>query len=301
MPRRGEDRDRAVPARLRRRQIYRTPSGAVDGTPIRLAGGPCNPFVPAAICNCRHRHQRRRSQGHRLPQAPDRISARVTSTANRHFFRIVAGFEGKLFNDRWSWDLSYNFGRTEEQPDLRTARSTSELPQRPGRRSESPSQATSNGNGTIRRYRLRRSDRAGGRLRPDQPLRRQQHHAGGGQFIAAETQSHVQGYAAGVGREPVRLALRPSRRVRSASRSAPSIARKQSEENWDALTNAGRNLGNALPDTKGEFNVKEAYAEVNVPILKDCRSPISSTCAPRAVCRIIRRSARTTTWNVGGD
>ena len=36
-------------------------------------------------------------------------------TADRDFFRFVTGFEGKLFNDRWNWDVTYNFGRTEEQ------------------------------------------------------------------------------------------------------------------------------------------------------------------------------------------
>src|SRR5205823_6467327 len=35
-------------------------------------------------------------------------------TADRNFLRIVTGFEGKLFKDRWKWDLTYNFGRTEE-------------------------------------------------------------------------------------------------------------------------------------------------------------------------------------------
>ena len=33
-----------------------------------------------------------------------------TATANRDFFRIVAGFEGKLFNDRFNWDIGYNYG-----------------------------------------------------------------------------------------------------------------------------------------------------------------------------------------------
>jgi iron complex outermembrane receptor protein len=41
-----------------------------------------------------------------------------------------------------------------------------------------------------------------------------------------------------------------------------------SEELWDALTNAGLNGGNQIPNTKGAFTVKEAYAEAQVPILK---------------------------------
>jgi iron complex outermembrane receptor protein len=42
-----------------------------------------------------------------------------------------------------------------------------------------------------------------------------------------------------------------------------------SEEIWDALTNAGLNGGNQIPNTRGAFTVREAYMEAQVPILKD--------------------------------
>jgi outer membrane receptor protein involved in Fe transport len=45
--------------------------------------------------------------------------------------------------------------------------------------------------------------------------------------------------------------------------------KETSLENNDALTNAGLNAGNALPDTQGEFDVKEIYGEVNIPILAE--------------------------------
>jgi iron complex outermembrane recepter protein len=38
---------------------------------------------------------------------------------------------------------------------------------------------------------------------------------------------------------------------------------------FDALTQAGLNAGNAIPKTEGSFDVTELFAEVNVPILKD--------------------------------
>lgn len=41
-----------------------------------------------------------------------------------------------------------------------------------------------------------------------------------------------------------------------------------SEEIWDALTNAGLNGGNQLPNVAGSITVKEAFAEAQVPILK---------------------------------
>ena len=43
----------------------------------------------------------------------------------------------------------------------------------------------------------------------------------------------------------------------------------QSEEIWDSLTNLGLNGGNVLPNVFGSFNVKEAFTEVQVPILRD--------------------------------
>lgn len=45
--------------------------------------------------------------------------------------------------------------------------------------------------------------------------------------------------------------------------------RERSEENNDALTNAGLNAGNAIPDTAGRFDVSELYGEIRIPILAD--------------------------------
>jgi iron complex outermembrane recepter protein len=77
--------------------------------------------------------------------------------------------------------------------------------------------------------------------------------------------------------------------------------REFSAEDQDALTNAGLNGGNALPDTTGKFNVKEAYAEVNVPILKDL--PFAKQLSLRGAARISSYSTigQTTTWEAGAD
>lgn len=45
--------------------------------------------------------------------------------------------------------------------------------------------------------------------------------------------------------------------------------KEYSESTPDALTQAGLNGGNAIPSTKGEFSVREFYAEARVPVLKD--------------------------------
>jgi outer membrane receptor protein involved in Fe transport len=45
--------------------------------------------------------------------------------------------------------------------------------------------------------------------------------------------------------------------------------RESARQTFDALTNAGLNGGNRLDNTEGRFDVKEAYAELRVPILAD--------------------------------
>src|SRR5690606_25123501 len=77
--------------------------------------------------------------------------------------------------------------------------------------------------------------------------------------------------------------------------------RESSEENNDALTNAGLNAGNAIPDTSGSFDVKEVYGEINVPILAD--TPLFYSLNLRAAGRISDYSTVNTvyTYNVGGD
>jgi outer membrane receptor protein involved in Fe transport len=44
---------------------------------------------------------------------------------------------------------------------------------------------------------------------------------------------------------------------------------ESSSTNSDVLTTTGLNGGNAIPDTAGKFNVKEIYAEIRVPLLKN--------------------------------
>ncbi|WP_342250608.1 TonB-dependent receptor domain-containing protein [Sphingomonas sp. OTU376] len=44
---------------------------------------------------------------------------------------------------------------------------------------------------------------------------------------------------------------------------------EKSTEDFDEATNLGLTLGNQLSDTRGSYNVKEAFIELNAPILKD--------------------------------
>ncbi|NRF70071.1 TonB-dependent receptor [Aquincola sp. S2] len=69
----------------------------------------------------------------------------------------------------------------------------------------------------------------------------------------------------------------------------------------DALTQLGLNLGNARPITEGGFDVKEAFGEVRIPILKD-KPFVKSLDASLAVRSGKYSSAgSTTSWNAGFD
>jgi iron complex outermembrane receptor protein len=72
-----------------------------------------------------------------------------------------------------------------------------------------------------------------------------------------------------------------------------------SESEFDALTQAGLNAGNAIPPTSGEFDVREAYVEASVPLLSDL--PAVDQLTLRAAVRASEYSTvgSTLSWNGG--
>lgn len=68
-----------------------------------------------------------------------------------------------------------------------------------------------------------------------------------------------------------------------------------SRDEFDALQQAGLNAGNAIPATKGEFDVTEFYVEANIPIIENLNA--------RAAYRASDYSTvgSTSSWNVGLD
>ena len=69
----------------------------------------------------------------------------------------------------------------------------------------------------------------------------------------------------------------------------------------DALTQVGGNLGNARPVTEGSFDVKEAFAEIRMPLLKDLAlvKTLDATAAVRS--GKYSTAGSTTSWNAGLD
>lgn len=71
-------------------------------------------------------------------------------------------------------------------------------------------------------------------------------------------------YGASVSGEPIAL---PAGRLGVAA--GLEYRAENSRSEFDALTQAGLNAGNAQPATKGSFNVQEGYIELRAPLLKD--------------------------------
>lgn len=263
-----------------------------------VAGGACNPLVPAVICAAATDQN-----GNGLKDVAFR--KRLTDfgtrnlTADREFFRAVVGFEGKLFNDRWNWDLTYNYGRTNESQLANGQVNADHLRQALDVIMEDATTGDINKNGIVDIVCRDPIARASGCV----PLNL----FGAGsispaavQFVAAETNhnfkqtqqvvnANLSGSVIDLPAGPLGVAI------------GGEYRRESSQENWDALTNVGGNLGNALPDVSGKFDVKEAYAEVNVPILKDMA--FAKQLNLRAAGRVSDYSTigHASTWNVGGD
>lgn len=77
--------------------------------------------------------------------------------------------------------------------------------------------------------------------------------------------------------------------------------KETSSMEFDALTQTGLNAGNALPNTAGSFDVKEAFAEVRAPLLKNL--PLIKTLDAQLAVRQGKYSTvgNTTSWNSGLD
>ncbi|HEX6073174.1 MAG TPA: TonB-dependent receptor [Sphingomicrobium sp.] len=233
-------------------------------------------------------------------------------TADRDFFRIVAGLEGKLFNDRWHWDLTYNFGRTEEQQIANGDVNIQNFQNAFAAVTESPlvidpitllptgGTGDLNGNGFIGDIVCADAEARAEGCVPISIFGAGAASAAAVNYVKAETNhsfkvtqqvvnANLSGSLIDLPAGPLGLAV------------GAEYRREQSDENWDALTNAGLVTGNALPDTSGKFDVKEAYAEVNVPLLKDMA--FAKQLNLRAAGRISDYSTvgSVTTWNIGGD
>ena len=232
---------------------------APDGTTsIRV-----NPIVPGAIAA-----QAVDSDGDGLRDIG--FARRLTEFGTRNgqttrdFLRFVVGFEGTL-GEKFNWDLSYNYGQVTENQvsngqvnvvNFRNAlASMTDVDDVNGNGLTTDvicvdAEARANGCVPINIF-------GKGAITPEAI-----------EYIAAQQslqtdikQQVVQGNISGS------LFELPAGPLGVAA--GFEYRKEESVEDNDALTNQGLNAGNKLPDTRGQFDVIEAYAEVKVPILAD--------------------------------
>jgi outer membrane receptor protein involved in Fe transport len=222
-----------------------------------------------------------------------------TASAKRDFFRIVTGFEGKLL-DRFTWDLTYNYGRTDEAQESTGQYNVVNGAFAFASVQEDAATGDLNGNGNLGDIVcVDPNARASGcvafnpfgfdSITPTMAnyLRADAEHlvTQTQQVVAANLSGSIFDMPAG----PLGIAI------------GAEYRKEKSSENWDALTNAGLNAGNALPDTSGQFDVKEVFGEVNVPIFKD--QPFAQQLNLRAAGRLSDYSTvgSVATWSLGAD
>lgn len=247
-----------------------------------------NPFVPDAIFNAATDTN---GDGIRDIQFARRISefGPRSGSTGRDFYRFVVGLEGKI-TEGLNWDVSYNFGRTSESQqsngqvnvlNFRNALSAVRDPVN-GNIVCADANARAQGCVPINIYGAGSvSQAAVAYIAADQTLQTR--------ITQQQLQANLSGSFIDLPAGPLGFAI------------GGEYRKESSVENNDALTNAGLNAGNALPDTSGSFDVREVYGEINIPLLKD--TPFFQSLNARVSGRVSDYSTVGTiyTWNAGGD
>jgi len=252
-----------------------------------------NPFIPAAI---QQQIAARNSDGNPSNDV-DQISFRRrqndvfsrSNTNTRDTWRVAAGFKGLLL-DKFNYEVSYVHGELKDHTvtqDLDISKYADAL-----------DATTVNGQIVCRSS----AARAAGCV-PINLFGFNTVSPAAAAYVAANvpreehiknTEDVVSAYIAG----PL-FQLLPAGAVQGSI--GAEYRREKSVDNWDALTNAGLNTGNQIPDTTGQFNVKEVFGELRIPLLKD--QPFFNTLSVQGAARYSSYSTigDVFSWNAGAE
>ena len=252
----------------------------VNGSLVR------NPLVPDAIYNLLG--SVRNADGARMYSFTRRLSevGNRASVADRSTYRFVTGLKGELFKG-WDYDLYFGYGSTSEAQ-------------------------TGNGQVNVANFRnaLEAVPGANGVVQCRDAIARTQ----GCVPINIFGFNRISPAALAYVSAPSSLSTAVTQRLFGGSVSgelaklpagALSLAagfehrKETSRSEFDALTQAGLNAGNAQPATKGQFSVSELYAEARLPLLKDVPAVKSLTATAAVRGSDYTTSGRTTSWNTG--
>jgi len=260
----------------------------VDGTLVR------NPIVPDEVFNTATDED---GDGLRDFYFTKRLSGfgPRTSDARRDTFRVVGGLQGSFSNENWHYDAFYAYGQTKEAQ-------------------------TSSGQVNVLNFR--------NALEAIADVEDVDNDGDVAEAICRDPNARLQqcvpvnvfGYdsftpgAVNYIQAPGSLATFTSQRLIGANLTGAlfempagplAIAagveyrEEASDSEFDPLTQAGLNAGNAIPPTRGEFDVREVYLEGSVPILSEV--PFADQLTLRAAVRASDYSTvgNTLSWNGG--
>ncbi|MFZ5748114.1 MAG: TonB-dependent receptor plug domain-containing protein [Pseudomonadota bacterium] len=275
--------------------IYPSSGGLVPIDTIVNGVAVQNPYVPAEIAASAVDED---GDGRRDISFARRLTEFGTrnGSTTRDLYRFVVGFEGDI-SDKFKWDVSYNYGQTRE---TQTSNGQVNVLNFANALQAVPDTADVNNNGRTDDVICASADARAQGCVPINIFGYNSITPEAAAYIAApqsfqtritqqQLQANVSGTVIDLPAGPLAIAV------------GAEYRRETSDENNDALTNAGLNGGNALPDTHGRFDVKELYGEINVPILAD--TPFAKELTFRAAGRVSDYSTVGTvyTWNLGGE
>jgi len=223
-----------------------------------------NPFVPDEILNAATDSNGDGLRDIGFARRLAEFGPRSGST-ERDFYRFVVGLQGDLWDNRFAWDVSYNYGQVSENQVSSGQVNVVNFRDALAVRAEVGDE---NGNGVSGEAICIDPEARANGCAPANIF--------GTGSLSQEAVEYIQAqgtYQTGIKQQVVQANLSGSLFDLPAGPVGVAIGAEYRKESSfsdnDALTNAGLNAGNVLPDTEGEFDVKEAYAEVRVPILAD--------------------------------
>ena len=242
--------------------IVRDRNGDGVADPVAERQIEVNPLVPGAIVAAAADTDGLRDIGfvRRLSEFGNR-----TGETSRDFYRFVLGFDGTLFDDKFRWDVSYNYGQTVEN---QTSNGQVNVVNFRDALAVMVDADDVNGNGNTAEFVCISAEARASGCVPANIFGTGNVSPGAVAFINAQgtfqtsiKQQVVQGNLSGS------LFELPAGPLGIAT--GFEYRKEESSSDNDSLTNQGLNAGNALPDTRGSFDVVEGYLEVKVPILAD--------------------------------
>lgn len=251
-----------------------------------------NPLVPTAIVNVATDTNGDGLRNLGFSRRITEFGSRLGST-DRDFMRFVVGLQGDFLDSRFRWDVSYNYGQVQENQissgQVNVVNFRNALAVQPDYNNVDPlrdyicvdAQARAAGCVPANIFGAGNIEQAAVNYIQAQ-----------GTYQTDISQQVLQGNISGSLFElpagDVGLALGVEWR------------KETSASDNDALTNQGLNGGNLLPDTSGQFDVYEAFAEVRVPILAD--TPFFELLEVGGAARVADYSTVGTvwSWNVTG-